>query len=174
MKGQVSLIKELEFSSEQDFCPAIIIEYLQQYIKKFPEDKVVSKPLGFGQKAKAKLQAIHGGARSLVLVLVKVAQAMEPLISVFLPKNPEYSIPYAFLKIMLVVSRLRLRVIACIGLTNTSVHPRNTERQTDHGRRVPRTAQGNSRVYVLSASHRSNRIDETFDCSDIRACIGPA
>jgi hypothetical protein len=173
MKGQVSLIKELELSPELGFRPEITIEFLQQYIKKFPEDEVVAEPLGFGQKAKAKLQAIHGGARSLVLVLVKVAQAMNPLISVFLPRNPEYAIPYAFLKIMLAVSRIRLR-LACIGLINASVHPRNTERQTDHGRRMPRTAQGNPRVFVLSASHRSNRIDEAFDCSDIRAYIGPA
>jgi hypothetical protein len=123
MKSQVPLTEELEFSLEIDFRPAIIIEFLQQYIKKFPEDEVAAQPLGFGQKAKAKLQAISGGARSLVLVLIKVVQAMNPLISVFLPRNPEYAIPYAFLKIMLVVSRIRLRVSACIGLMNASVHP---------------------------------------------------
>jgi hypothetical protein len=153
MKGQVSLIKELEFSSEVDFHPAIITEFLQQYIKKLPEDEAIVEPLGFGQKAKAKLQAIRGGTRSLVLVLIKVAQAMNPLISVFLPRNPEFAIPYAFLKIMLVVSRTRLRVIACFALMNASVHARITERQTDHGRRMPRAAQRNSRVCVLSASH---------------------
>jgi hypothetical protein len=52
MKSQVPLTKELEFSSELDLRPAIIIEFLQQYIKKFPEDEVAAQPLGFGQKAK--------------------------------------------------------------------------------------------------------------------------
>jgi hypothetical protein len=133
MKSQVSLTKELEFSSELDFRPAIIIEFLQEYIKKFPEDEVATQPLGFGQKAKAKLQAIRGGARSLVLVLVKVAQAMNPLISVFLPRSPEYAIPYAFLKIMLVVSRIRLRVI-CVYWSNERLSSSKKYRKTNGSR----------------------------------------
>jgi hypothetical protein len=119
-KGHQSLIKELEFSSEEDFRPAIITEFLTKSIEKLPKDEVVADPKGLKQKAKALPQKISSGARSLVLGLIKVAQAMDPLISVFLPSSPEYAIPYACLKVIFVVSQIRLPDITSLRLTEVS------------------------------------------------------
>jgi hypothetical protein len=103
-KGHTSLIKELEYSSELDFSPAIITAFLQTRIAKLPTDEDVVEPSGGWQNAKATSKEFLLGARSLVLCLIKVAQAMDPLISVFLPSSPEYAIPYACLKSLFVVS----------------------------------------------------------------------
>jgi hypothetical protein len=111
-KGHKALIKELENSSELDFSPKIITEFLEKMIAELPTDDLVTERVGFGQKALAKTKKVFVGVRSFTLRLITVAQAMDPLIQLFLPSSPEYAIPYACLKVLFVVSQIHLQDIA--------------------------------------------------------------
>jgi hypothetical protein len=121
-KGHSSLIKELLYSPELDFSPEIITAFLQTRIAKLTKDEVVAEPSGLSwiKKAKAKSKKVISGARSLVLGLIRVAKAMDPLISVLLPSSPEYAIPYGCLKVLFVVSYIQLQGLASLRLTEVS------------------------------------------------------
>jgi hypothetical protein len=66
---------------------------------------VSATPLNLlGNKKDDREKQLTRGAKQLGLGLIKVAQALDSIISVLLPSSPEYAIPYACLKVIFQVS----------------------------------------------------------------------
>lgn len=74
-------------------------------MKKMPDNDEADEAASGGKRVfQRRAKQLTRGAKQLGLGLIKVAQALDPIISVLLPSSPEYAIPYACLKVIFQVS----------------------------------------------------------------------
>jgi len=102
-KAHFSAMEELRLSADLD--PKVVTKYLEDGVKRMPGSEEADSPGKDGKrKPRQRAKQLAHGAKELGLGLIKLAQALDPVISVLLPSSPEYAIPYACLKVMFQVS----------------------------------------------------------------------
>jgi hypothetical protein len=102
-KAHFSAIEELRLSVDLD--PKVIVKYLEDGVKRMPDNDEADEVASGGKKVfRRRAKQLTRGAKQLGLGLIKVAQALDPIISVLLLSSPEYAIPYACLKVIFQVS----------------------------------------------------------------------